>query len=566
VGKRQEIWASDCETDPFRIGRIPKPFIWGAYEIYTGRYETFGSAALFAAFFRERRCLIYFHNGGKFDGHYLRPYFNSDENIMVIAGRIARFGIGACEVRDSYNLIPIPLARYAKDKFDYQILEAEVRSLPENVEKIERYLRSDCVNLANLLRAYFDRYGKGLTQAGAAMSYWAKHYNGGKKPRQSAAQFERYRPYYYGGRVECFAAGYKETRHTIVDRNSAYPEAMLHQHPISTEAIALSNLPRDSKIPQCFVTLRAVSRGAFPFRLESGELIFPRDDKERIYDVTGWELQTALELNAVKIKEVLKVHYFRETVDFTGYIQNFYNERKVAKANDDIAGDIFAKLFMNSCYGKFASNPENYHEYLLSSAARLGEHIGDGYADYHDWGDGRRLLWRQLPVERHRYYNVATAASITGFVRAGLYRDLCKVRNPIYCDTDSIDAENVSSLAMGPELGQWKVELECDDYAMVGKKMYACRSALDQGWNKQEQRYRYPKGSHKYACKGVQLSPEEIVRIAKGEGLERDKQGRPYISYHPMVPTYSLTRPEPRFIGRKVRVTATLQMGSLLAH
>lgn len=566
MGKRQEVWASDCETDPFKVGRLPKPFIWGAYEIYTGRYETFGSADLFAAFFRDRRCTVYFHNGGKFDGHYLRPHFDSDQNIMVIAGRIARFRIGECEVRDSYNLIPVPLARYAKDKFDYAILEADVRDLPENVAKIERYLKSDCVNLANLLRAYFDRYGKGLTQAGAAMTYWAKHYNGGKKPNQSAAQFERYRPYYYGGRVECFVSGYQEKRHTVVDRNSAYPEAMLHKHPISEEGISLSKLPADSKIAQCFVTLRAVSRGAFPYRLESGELIFPRDDRERIYDVTGWELQTALELGAVEIKEVLRVHYFRETIDFAGYINNFYDERKIAKANGDIAGDIFAKLFMNSCYGKFASNPENYHEYMLSSAARMAEHIGDGYGDYHDWGDGRRLLWRQLPVDRHRYYNVATAASITGFVRAGLFRDLCKVRGPLYCDTDAIDAEDVSRLTMGPELGQWKVELEADDYAYVGKKMYANRSAFDQGWDKRDERWKYPKGSYKYACKGVQLTPEQIVSLAKGEGIKRDKNGAAYIEYSPMVPTYSLTRPVPRFINRKVRVTATIQIGSLSAH
>lgn len=566
MGKRHEVWATDCETDPFLEGRVPKPFIWGAYEIYTCRYETFGSAALFAAFFRERKCTIYFHNGGKFDVHYLRAELDSDQNIMMIAGRIAKCCIGRCEIRDSYNIIPVPLARYSKEDFDYTILEADKRNLPENVPKIEQYLKSDCVNLGNLLLAYFTRYGRGMTQAGAAMNYWSKHYNHGKKPRQSAAQFERYRPYYYGGRVECFVSGYAEKRHTIVDRNSAYPEAMLHKHPINEEGISLSKLPCDSKIPQCFVTLRAVSRGAFPYRLDSGELIFPRDDRERVYDVTGWELQTALELYAVKIVKIEAVHYFRETVDFCGYINNFYSERKIAKANDDVAGDIFAKLFMNSCYGKFASNPEKYHEYMLSSAARMAEHVSDGYADYNDWGDGRRLLWRQLPVEKHRYYNVATAASITGFVRAGLYRDLCKVRDPLYCDTDSIDALDVSHLVMGPELGQWKVELEADDYAIVGKKMYATRSAFDQGWDKTRQRFKYPKGSYKYACKGVQLTPGEIVRIAKGEGLERDRRGVPYLQYTPKVPTYSITRPQPRFIGRKVRVTATLQLGSLLAH
>lgn len=547
--RAKEIWAADCETDPFKVGRIPKPFIWGAYEIYTGRYETFSTRQLFVAFFTERKATVYFHNGGKFDGHYLRPDFNSDEQILIINGRIAQFRIGFTEFRDSYNLIPVALGKYAKEKIDYSIMEEDQRTLPENQTKIEAYLRSDCVNLASLLRTYFDKYGKGMTQAGAAMNYWAKHYNDGIKPRQSAAQFERYRPYYYGGRVECFQAGYQEREFVVVDKNSAYPDAMRSRHPISPEAILLSRMPTDAELPQCFLTIKAVSNGALPYRLESGELIFPRDDQERVYDVTGWEVAAGLEMDAVSIREIYSTHYFRETIDFADYINYFYLERKAAKAAGDTANDIFAKLFMNSCYGKFASNPENYHEYMLSSVERMPEHVSEGYTAYHEWGDGRQLLWRPLPVDRHRYYNVATAASITGYVRAQLFKDLRRVRGKIYCDTDSITCENPTGLSMGTELGQWKLEFEADAYAIVGKKMYAYRSAKDQGWDETEQKFKYPKGSWKIACKGVQMTAEELVRAARGEIVE----------YRPQVPTYSITRPEPRFINRKVRITARIQ-------
>jgi DNA polymerase type B, organellar and viral len=544
--RKNEVWAADCETDPFKAGRIPKPFIWGAYDIYSGQYETFGSAQLFVDFFRERRATVYFHNGGKFDGHYLRPYFDSDQELLIINGRIARFEIGDAEFRDSYNLIPVALGKYQKESIDYDLMEVfpvcnlhtredtTVRDLYS--DEIERYLKSDCVNLATLLRQYFERYGRGFTQAGAAMTYWAKHYNKGVKPKQSAAQFERYRPYYYGGRVECFASGYKEETFTVVDKNSAYPHAMLSRHPISPEAVHLSRLPDDSKIPQCFITLRAVSLGAFPYRLESGELIFPRDGRERIYDITGWEFQAAVSQNAVRIKEIIAVHYFRETVDFQGYIHHFYNERKIAKCNQDVAGDIFAKLFMNSCYGKFASNPENYHEYMLSSVERLDEHVKDGYQEYHPWGDGRRLLWRTLPIEKHRYYNIATAASITGYVRAQIFSDLCRVRDPLYCDTDSIAALSVDNLSVGPELGQWKVEKQGSAWAIVGKKMYAFRDAESGLWDK-------------VACKGVKFTADQIIRAARGDVVE----------YEPMAPCYTITRPEPRFINRRVRLTATVQ-------
>lgn len=545
---RREVWAADCETDPFKPGRIPQPFIWGAYEIHSRRYESFGSATTLVSFFRDRKCTVYFHNGGKFDLHYLRSDFNSDENILLINGRITRAYIGAAEFRDSYSLIPVPLAKYQKETFDYSILEASERDKPENIPKIEQYLKSDCVNLGDMLLQFFERYGHHLTQAGAAMNYWAKHYHGNRKPRQSPAQFERYRPFYYGGRVECFTSGYREMAFKVVDKNSAYPDAMLSEHPIACEAMLLSALPRDSDLPRCFITLRGVSQGALPYRLDSGELVFPWDETVRLYHVTGWEYIAALEESALRVETILEVHLFRETVNFSDYIHHFYNERKIAKCNGDKAGDLFAKLFMNSCYGGFAMNPENYHEYLLSSEEKLADHLEDDYAIYHPWGDGRSLLWRKLPVEAQQrmYKNIATAASITGLVRASLFRDLCRVRNPLYCDTDSISAADVSGLQIGAELGQWKIELECDAYAIAGKKLYAQRSAYDQGLNKETGEYDYPQGAYKIACKGVKLSAAEIIEIARGCTL----------AYHPAVPTYSITRPQPRFISRQVRLTA----------
>jgi hypothetical protein len=94
---------------------------------------------------------------------------------------------------------------------------------------------------------------------------------------------------------------------------------------------------------------------------------------------------------------------------------------------------------------------------------------------------------------------------------------------------------------MGRALGEWKVELECDAYAVAGKKMYAFRSATDL--------YDVPKGEYKVACKGVDLTANEIIRVAKGET----------VIYEPEVPTYSITRPEPCLINRVVTMTARVQ-------
>jgi hypothetical protein len=155
-------------------------------------------------------------------------------------------------------------------------------------------------------------------------------------------------------------------------------------------------------------------------------------------------------------------------------------------------------------------------------------------------------MYQPVPESRHWYYNIATAASITGYVRAQLFRDLCKAEGLIYCDTDSISAKSVAGLAIGKELGQWKIELECDAYAVAGKKMYAFRAASDQQWDAKTQVFKFPKGSYKIACKGVDLDAPDIIRAARGEKVE----------YFPEVPTYSITRPQPCLINRMITNTA----------
>lgn len=536
--KSKPFYTLDCETDPFKAGRIPHPFIWGLYSGDSDDYWEFATAAELLKFLEDKEWLIYAHNGGKFDYHYLRDGINSDDPLMVVAGRLARFKIGECEFRDSMNILVNPLRVFAKEDIDYAKLEESVRA--QHMDEIRRYLKSDCVNLWDTIKAYFDRFGRSLTQAGASMRYWKKHYPVDFQP-QTAAQSEIYREFYFGGRVQCFEQGYKKEAFKVVDINSAYPYAMLKKHPISREGLALEHLPAEGEIERCMVKIEATAEGCFPYRAETGELFFPHDDVIREYSVTGWELIAALELNACKIFRVKEVHYFTQTVDFADYINHFYAERLKAKANSDKMGDVFSKLFMNSLYGKFASDPEKYEEFLIASDDSIGDWKGKGYERIHPWGE-RHLMTRPLPEEKHKYYNVATAASITGFVRAHLYRAIRLCEGVLYCDTDSIAARDVSKLPSGKALGAWKLEMECDEYAIAGKKLYAFHEAGGT--------------EYKSASKGVRLTAPDIIRVAKGET----------VAFNPEVPTYSIMphkvkgiyEPvyEPRFISRNVKSTA----------
>lgn len=550
--KKRPIWTLDSETDPFLskadadkrgipYPRNPQAFLWGLWEGKKEIYHEFREASEVADFFlseyaSDEKPIVYAHNGGKFvDYHALRRWINTDEPIMLIGGRLAKFKIGECEFRDSINILPVGLAAFQKEEIDYSIMEREVRWEPKNYEKISRYLRSDCQNLYDVVTRFQDRFGRGLTQAGACMRYWSKNYNV-KAPKQNAANFQRLKPFYYGGRVECFRSGYSETEFKVVDINSAYPRAMLEKHPFSVTPIISDELPSKAEIPQCFIELEGTSQGAFPFVDEAGSLTFPDDDIVRNYKVSGWEYLAGIELGAVSVKKIIRVYSFSEHVDFKDYIEDFFSERLAARASGDKAGDTHAKLAMNGLYGKFASDPARYKEWVIAS----GE-------SYFDWGTkgfsikelfGPNLLMsRDVPEERHRYYNIATAASITGYVRAFLYRSLRQCKGAIYCDTDSIAAEDVSSLSLGAALGQWKVEKECKAYAVAGKKLYAFLG-LDGSW--------------KTACKGGDLGPEEIVRVAKGEDIE----------FFPEVPTYTLLQSDPVFTKRVFKNTAKIVAGS----
>jgi len=575
--KKPPFRTLDCETDPFHhcqdracpkchgLGRVPQPFVWGLYEGLRQNYEEFTDGEALIDRLQALGGVVYAHNGGKFDYHYLRDHINSDSPLLIINGRLAKFRIGRTEFRDSLNIFPntrlsdFDDAYGKKIEIDYTKLEPENRQL--HAAEISAYLRNDCVRLWEIVKKYWDSYGKSLTQASSSMRYFEKMYDI-EAPRQTKTQYDRYRPYYYGGRVQCFVSGVAQQKFSVADINSAYPFAMLRAHPFSPAAILEKHLPPEPEIFKCLIRLSCTSRGAFPWRdPETKELYFPDDEageraRVREYTITGWEFLTALELDAVKNITIKEIHRFTQTMDFREYIEHFFAAREECRKKGDVAGRIFGKYFMNSLYGKFGANCEKYQEYVIATDVSREKWQLKGYQIYKPWGD-RYLMTRAPDAEqlndlsnrKWRYYNVATAASVTGFVRAYLFRALSKCSRPIYCDTDSVAAADVTALDFGTQLGQWKHEGNFDSYAIAGKKLYAFHvegadrdyipsaSEKDRSW--------------KIASKGVNFAalengPALITEIAEGQG----------VTTYPQVPTYSVTRNAPRFINREIFRTA----------
>lgn len=520
--KRREVWAMDCETDPFKPGRVPKPFIWG---IYTGKeYYEFTETEKAIAFLVDQPVIVYAHNGGKFDWHFVLEYISDFESITVINGRLAKFKIGECEFRDSYNIIPAPLSAYKKDDFDYNLLEVVNRNKPKNKEKISAYLKNDCIYLHEMITAFIDRYGIVLTQAGAAMKVWSE-ISGIKKPKSDNGYYARILPYYYGGRVECFKTGIIEEDFTVIDINSAYPDAMMKNHPFGLSYSTYTGLPDHldkEEISRSFLHINGQSFGAFPYRTKDG-LKFPNDNERRDYYVTGWEYLTALETGTIGDYKIIETKSYLETVNFKDYVTYFYNEKLQAEKANDKVGRLFAKLFLNSLYGKFASNPENYQEFMTIPADLIDGACQDGWNFCKIISENTAIVNKPLEEEKHRYYDIAVSASITGYVRAHLWRVIKQCENVFYCDTDSIAAQNIGSAPISKNLGDWNIEGNFCMAAIAGKKLYAFKRSGSLG-EKDD--------NFKIASKGVRLSAKDIIRIANGES----------VTYVPDVPTFSVKR------------------------
>lgn len=514
----------DFETDPFLYGRNPRPFQAGFYSLEQGFIEFWGDDCIariveFIESIKEPYT-IYAHNGGKFDFHFMLEWLENP--VKIISSRIAQVKMGIHELRDSYCIIPIPLIAYQKDSIDYRRLEREVRETHK--AEITAYLKTDCISLFDIVSKFIERFGKQLTIGGTAIKTLRDMH-----PFDSTriSHDEKFRPYYFGGRVEAFETGILEGNWKVYDVNSMYPHVMANcLHPTGSKYRYgyRRNIDKRGRIAGFvdedfyFAKIKALQHGAFPVRSKNAPLNFEVPSGE--FCVTSHELKAALETGRISDIEVLEVAAPMETINFAEYVSRFMEEKVSSKKRGDKAGEIFAKLLLNSAYGKFAQNPEHYFDYWL------GDCPDDEYEIY-SAAVGEIEIWRK-PSGREAFYDVATAASITGAARAVLMHALASAVRPVYCDTDSIICEGLNSELHDTNLGAWKLEAVGDTVAIAGKKMYALRKGGE-----------YVKA----ASKGVKLSGNEIFGLCGGKSK----------TWRNDAPSFSIGKNRVKFIERNIK-------------
>jgi hypothetical protein len=524
----RQIATIDCETDPFAKNRIPKPFVWGCYDGENFHY--FLTADELIEFLSDKNWIVYAHNGGKFDFHYLIKYLEPFADVMIINGRLAKFKIGDCEFRDSYNILPVPLREMKKDDIEYWKLEEEFRQ--QYWDEIVDYLRSDCVYLYDYIARFNEQYGLNLTLASAAMKQWRKIANDGCPPTNMSF-YQKFAPYYYGGRTQCFQSGIIGQKFEYADIVSAYPHAMTLEHPWGDvqETVIYDG---GEILDQRFYKVKCRSRGQFPFRIKTG-LSFPADNEYRQFYITGWELRAAMRWEPEADYQIERVTYFYNKINFKSYVDYFFAmKQSYSKGTPDY---LFSKLFLNSLYGKFGSNPDNYFSYKVLDQKFIAAAEIDNMEFAGELGEWA-LMREKLAEEKMRFYNVATAASITGCVRAMLYSKIMELgrENIIYCDTDSIVYFG-DPMPEKAGLGEFEAVDTCFYGGFAGKKLYAIQGT------KTDPKTKMP---HQHiATKGCRLEFNQILEIAKGG----------FVEYESEAPSFSVLS-TPKFLKRKIQKTA----------
>lgn len=584
-----KISVMDFETDPFKSGRIPEAFLSGYYDgerFISVWDETNCVTRTLANLETEEPQCIFLHNGGKFDFHLgLIDHFTG--NIRIINGRVVSAHYNQHEFRDSFAILPFPLREYMKDDIDYSKLERDERD--KHREEIISYLRTDCVKLHELVTAFIAEFGDKLTVGSSSMKQLTKFH---EFSRTSVLfDMEIRDKYFFGGRCEVLAPrpGVIEQPIKIYDVNSMYPYVMRDcLHPVGSRIVESNKIEKNT----CFLTIEGESDGAFPTRQVDGSLEFRHG--YGTYHTSIHEYNCAVDTGTFRPKRIHKTLGVEKRISFDKFVSHFFAVRKEAKLAGNRIHDILYKYVLNSSYGKFGQNPENYFDWQITTIDAetpndICEHCyghkicrdncfwctrvrnshptfvangkrhkrdattcatcdGSGYRWSQAERANRYIIW-QARLRQQHFYNVATGASITGAARAVLLRGIHSAVNPLYCDTDSIICESLDARLDDSDLGAWKLEATGDIAAIARKKLYAIFTYTYPGPDKKgiEPEQIQWRGRRawlvKKAHKGARITGAEIMRICQGDT----------ITYESAAPSYKLNGKH-QFVKRRIRM------------
>ena len=288
---------------------------------------------------------------------------------------------------------------------------------------------------------------------------------------------------YSGGRVECFRIGkVPDKRVYALDINSMYPYVMSKfQYPVKLLKTHYRCTP--SEIGRYLNRKLIVARVDIETKIpivpikRDGKLIFPIGRFQAV--LTTPEIEFVLKHG--KILKFRDVCVYQKADLFSDFVAYFHNLKTDATQEGRSSERLFAKLMMNSLYGKFGQSASSWKSIGTANIDKV--EVQEVFS-----GDGlTRWLWYTFAgqvweIERGgESFNSfpAIAAHVTAYARRYLYELILKAgrRHVYYCDTDSlfVSEKGLSRLQTRIKenvLGALNLESVIDDLTIYCPKDY----------------------------------------------------------------------------------------------
>ena len=288
---------------------------------------------------------------------------------------------------------------------------------------------------------------------------------------------------YYGGRTEVFKWGRYQGRFYILDVNSMYPAVMRDGYfptqPVGYVGEAAPSEIRRSPSSTVYNCLAYIDTDveAYPKRLHGIGLTFPVG--RFVTRLIGPELKEAASRGHLAKAE--DCYIYKAEPIFKEYVEYFWALRQKYKAEGDKVREQFAKLLLNSLYGKFGQ--------WSKPVAALGTSLIPEYfvADFVDadmkkagrfYHAGHEVFIQLKDKKPWHNAAVAISATVTSYARLVLwiFIETATLENVYYVDTDSlmVTEEGLERLRpwIGTDLGWLKLEKEADVVEIRAPKDY----------------------------------------------------------------------------------------------
>jgi DNA polymerase type B, organellar and viral len=476
-------------------------FVCGALVGMNGqRLLTWKADELFEALL-EQEGVWYAHAGGRYDVLWFIdictrrgiPFTAMMRGASVLCAKI-----GKLELRDSYAIIPMALAKCApmtgkRKKLELGI-KCECGECPDKnsgycalarplsrdeKESVETYLWQDCDVLIETLQALgtvAERNDIDLTlTVGGSAWKTAQRWLDLPKCSHDVERYNSIREGYYGGRTECYRThadfGYRYDIHSsypaalsvvclpVGPVRFAGPSGIRRAYTAGLDGIYTAKLI----VPECNVP-------PLPVRAES-RLIYPHGPIEGTW--TGLSLRYAEECGA-QIVAISKGYVWDKSEPILApFAQKIWDLRAAAADLHSEEGDAFAawyKWLANSLTGKCAQRPNHATLEFFPSVDGMPPELPDDYDQVAVRFNGVFATRERVSVDACAH--VEWSATLTSYATRELHRQLSGAPRPLYCDTDSVYAMDTITRRVGPNLGEWGYEGEARDWRCPAPKVY----------------------------------------------------------------------------------------------